>query len=160
MRNDTHDAAGMEALDAAECRRLLASVPIGRVVFTDQAMPAVQPVNFLVHEGAVVFRTGEGSKLAAAARNAVVAFEADEIDREYQRGWSVVVVGHAQEVTDPVLRRRLAELPLRPWAAGAREHVIRIPIDVIYGRRIAPAGLRAVPRNGRPDALRPDGTAG
>jgi nitroimidazol reductase NimA-like FMN-containing flavoprotein (pyridoxamine 5'-phosphate oxidase superfamily) len=132
----------METLDAAECRRLLASVPIGRIVFTDRAMPAVQPVNFLVHEGAVVFRTGEGSKLAAASRNAVVAFEADEIDREYQRGWSVVVVGQAEEVTEPSLRGRLAELPLRPWARGVRDHIIRIPIEIIYGRRIAPPAQR------------------
>jgi uncharacterized protein len=142
MRSEAHDAAGMETLDAAECRRLLGSVPIGRIVFTDQAMPAVQPVNFLVHEGAVVFRTGEGSKLAAASRNAVVAFEADDIDREYQRGWSVVVVGRAEEVTEPSLRQRLTDLPLRPWASGVRDHVIRIPIEIIYGRRIAPPASR------------------
>ena len=133
---------GMEILDSAESRRLLASVPIGRIVFTDRALPAVQPVNFLVHDGAVIFRTGEGSKLAAAARNAVVAFEADDFDREYQRGWSVVVVGHAREVTDPPLRQQLSELPLRPWAAGSRDHFIRIPIDLIQGRRIAPPGHR------------------
>ena len=136
MQTEVHN--GMEILDAAECRRLLGSVPIGRIAFTDSALPAVQPVNFLVHDGAVIFRTAEGSKLAAATRNAVVAFEADEIDPEYQRGWSVLVVGHAREVTDPVLRRQLTELPLRPWAAGIRDHVIRIPIEVINGRRIAP----------------------
>ena len=155
-----HEVAGMESLDAAECRRLLASVPIGRIVFTDQAMPAVQPVNFLVHEGAVIFRTGEGSKLAAAARDAVVAFEADDIDREYHRGWSVVVVGHAREVTDPPLRQRLSELPLRPWAPGAREHVIRIPIDVISGRRIAPPGQRHGQADDGSDAVRPIGRDG
>jgi uncharacterized protein len=133
---------GMEILDDAESRRLLASAPIGRIVFTDRALPAVQPVNFLVHDGAVIFRTGEGSKLAVAARNAVVAFEADDIDREYQRGWSVVVVGHAREVTDPLLRQQLGELPLRPWASGSRDHFIRIPIEMISGRRIAPPAQR------------------
>jgi nitroimidazol reductase NimA-like FMN-containing flavoprotein (pyridoxamine 5'-phosphate oxidase superfamily) len=138
----TYDRAGLEILDAVECRRLLGSVPIGRVVFTDRAMPAAQPVNFVVHEGAVVFRTGNGSKVAAASRDTVVAFEVDEFDREYRRGWSVVVVGRAQEVTDPALRGRLADLPLRPWAPGVRDHVIRIPIEVIYGRRIAPPGQR------------------
>ena len=142
MQSEIHDPAGMEILDAAECRRLLGSVAIGRIVFTDQALPAVQPVNFLLYEGAVVFRTGAGSKLAAAARDAVVAFEADDIDREYQRGWSVVVVGHAREVTEPRLRERLAELPLRPWAPGVRDHIILIPIEVIYGRRIPPPGQR------------------
>lgn len=160
MIGEAQDTAGMETLDAAECRRLLASVPIGRVVFTDRALPAVQPVNFVVYDGAVVFRTGQGSKLAAASRNAVVAFEADEIDQEYQRGWSVVVVGQAQEVTDPSLRQRMAELPLRPWASGARDHIIRIPIEIISGRRIAPPGRRPAPPYDRRDALRPDGAGG
>ena len=143
MTSHEYDGNGMEVLDADVCRRLLASVPIGRIVFTDQAMPAIQPVNFLVHEGAIVLRTGEGSKLAAASRDAVVAFEVDDIDPDYHRGWSVVVVGHAHEVTDPAARQDLLDLPLRPWAAGRREHVIRIPIEVIYGRRIAPPGQLA-----------------
>ena len=144
VNNDSHRANrpelanGLEVLDPTECRRLLVSVPIGRIVFTDQAMPAVQPVNFLVHNGAIIVRTGEGSKLAAASRDAVVAFEVDQIDPEYHTGWSVVVVGHAHEVTDQAGRHELLGLPLRPWASGVRDHVIRIPIEVIYGRRIAP----------------------
>lgn len=35
---------------------------------------AVLPVNFLINDGLIVLRTGEGSKLSAALRNAVVAF--------------------------------------------------------------------------------------
>ena len=138
--NDSQHANGLEALDPAECRRLLASVPVGRIVFTDQAMPAVQPVNFLVHEGAIIVRTGEGSKLAAASRDAVVAFEVDQIDPDHQTGWSVVVVGHAHEVTDPAQRGELLDLSLHPWASGVRDHVIQIPIELIYGRRITPLG--------------------
>jgi nitroimidazol reductase NimA-like FMN-containing flavoprotein (pyridoxamine 5'-phosphate oxidase superfamily) len=145
MSARTHDGAGLEILDSAECRRLLGSVPVGRIVYTDQAMPAIQPVNFVVHEGAVVIRVRDGSTLAAATRNAVVAFEADDFDREYHRGWSVVVVGHAQEVIDLGTYQRLAELPLRPWAPGSRDHIVRIPLDVVHGRRIPPPAQRQDP---------------
>ncbi len=74
------DSAGLEILSREECLDLLSSSPIGRIVFTDRALPAVQPVNFCLFEGNVVIRTMAGSKLAAAARNAVVAFEVDDFD--------------------------------------------------------------------------------
>jgi uncharacterized protein len=136
----THDDAGLEVLPAAECERLLSSVPVGRIVFTERALPAILPVNFLFDGDAILIRVSDGSTLAAAARDAVVAFEVDDFDAEYHQGWSVVVVGHAQEVTDPDAYRRLAELPLRPWAPGTRDHIIRIPLDILRGRRIpAPA---------------------
>jgi uncharacterized protein len=146
--NDSHQSDGLEVIEAPECRRLLASVPVGRIVFTDQAMPAVRPVNFVVHDGAIIVRTGEGSKLAAASRDAVVAFEADEVDPEYQTGWSVVVVGRAHEVTDQASLRELLNLPLHPWASGVRDHVIRIPIEVIYGHRVGLPGELPTAVNG------------
>src|SRR5690606_37721252 len=74
------DSAGLQVLSPAECVELLATTPIGRVVFTDHALPAVQPVNFVLDGMTVVMRTTAGSKLAVAARNTVVAFETDEFD--------------------------------------------------------------------------------
>ena len=35
-----------ETLSDGECLRLMASVPVGRIVYTVRAMPAVEPVNF------------------------------------------------------------------------------------------------------------------
>ncbi|WP_308211793.1 pyridoxamine 5'-phosphate oxidase family protein [Actinoallomurus soli] len=74
------DSGGLEVLGRQECLALLGAVPIGRIVFTDRALPAVWPVNFALSGGDVVIRTMAGSKPAAAARGAVVAFEADEFD--------------------------------------------------------------------------------
>ncbi|MGW3352896.1 pyridoxamine 5'-phosphate oxidase family protein [Nonomuraea rubra] len=65
-------------------------------VFTDRALPAAQPVAFHLDGERIVIRTGIGSKLAAATRHAVVAFEADEFDQEERTGWSVTVIGHAR----------------------------------------------------------------
>lgn len=136
---DAQDAAGLQVLDRDECLRLLGSVSVGRIVFTDRALPAVQPVNFVLHDGDVVIRTASASKLAVAARNAVVAFEADELDPALRAGWSVTVVGRARVASDPAECVALAELPLRSWAPGPLDHFILVRPSTVSGRRIVPA---------------------
>ena len=93
----------IEELAPGECLRLLASVTVGRVGVTIDALPAVLPVNFVMSDGAVVFRTVPGTKLDAATAGAVVAFEADAYGTaESPGGWSVLVRGVARELTDPL----------------------------------------------------------
>jgi nitroimidazol reductase NimA-like FMN-containing flavoprotein (pyridoxamine 5'-phosphate oxidase superfamily) len=69
----------LEILGQDQCLDLLRTVRVGRLVFTEQALPAVQPVNFRVWQGDIVIRVGSGAKLAAAVGNLVVAFETDEL---------------------------------------------------------------------------------
>src|SRR3954465_9599015 len=78
-------------------------------------LPAIQPVTFVVANGEVVILTSAGSTLAAAARNAVVAFETDEFDSEAAKGWSVVVIGHARVIAADGELSRLQSLPMEPW---------------------------------------------
>lgn len=85
-RTPLTDPAELVELDRDECLRLMAKNAVGRVVFTDAALPAAQPVNYLLDDEEVVFRTGAGSKLAAATRHVVVAFEIDEIDARPKPG--------------------------------------------------------------------------
>jgi len=137
--NSSHDdppEAGFEALGEEECLRLLSRETVGRVAVQIDSLPAIFPVNYLFARGGIYFRTGEGTKLAAAARHAVVAFEVDEIDRLYHAGWSVLAVGTAEEVTEPADLAWAARQPLRPWAPGARMHLVRIVPDLVSGRRI------------------------
>src|SRR6266568_1769967 len=115
------DAYGLEILDREDCLELLAAVPLGRVVFTDRALPAIQPVNFVLDGEDVIIGTAAGSKLAAATRGAVVAFEADDFDQAVHMGWSVTVLGHARQVDDPDEAARLSALPLHPWTPGPRD---------------------------------------
>jgi hypothetical protein len=70
-------------------------VGVGRLVFTEDALPAVRPVNFRLWRDDVVIRVAGGPKLAAATHNLVVAFQADELDPDLRTGWSVTAVGHA-----------------------------------------------------------------
>ncbi|MFI6737226.1 pyridoxamine 5'-phosphate oxidase family protein [Nonomuraea sp. NPDC050451] len=130
------DSSGLQVLSREECLGLLSTTPIGRIVFTEHALPAVQPVNFHLDGQSIVIRTSIGSKLAAATRHAVVAFEADEFDSELRTGWSVTAVGQARAVTDPDEIHRLAALPLTTWASGNRDHYIVVDAEQVSGRRI------------------------
>lgn len=127
-------------LTRAECFELLAGEHIGRVAVTDDRGPVVFPVNFVLDRHTVVFRTEEGTKLAAASRGSRVCFEVDHADPAARTGWSVIVRGEVTEVTDPAELARLRELPLRSWAPGARDRYIRILPAVLTGRRITAAG--------------------
>ncbi len=134
-----YDGGGLVVLPRDECLHLLATSVIGRVVFTAAALPAVQPVNFaLDSDGAVVIRTAAGSRLASAARNAVLAFEVDDFDTETRSGWSVIVTGRADVVRDETELARLRALPLSPWAGGDRTEFVRIAAEIVSGRRVAP----------------------
>lgn len=130
------DSNGLEVLERAECLVLLGSVPLGRLVFTDRALPAVQPVNFVLDGEEIVIRSSAGSKLAAATRGAIVAFEVDEFDEDARTGWSVTVVGQAEEISDPVRLQHARRLPLRPWSPGDRDHFISVSAERVTGRRI------------------------
>jgi uncharacterized protein len=131
------DSAGLEVLDKPQCLRLLAGAPIGRVVFTDQALPAVQPVVFAVHDDTIVFRACDGKRVAEATDGAVVAFEADEFDPVRSTGWSVTVVGRARTVTDPDEIAELAQVPMDLWHADDMGVFVRIELELVSGRGIA-----------------------
>ena len=130
------DGSLLRQLSRDECLRLMASVPVGRVVFTQRALPAVELVNFTIDNGEIVIRTDRSGKLAAATREAVVAFEADCLDPAHRVGWSVTAVGPSREVTDPEEIGRLQKIGLSSWAPGAREHFIRISPGILNGRRL------------------------
>lgn len=133
----TMDEAGLTVMDEAECLGLLAKCRVGRVAVSIGAVPAVFPVNFALLDGHIVFRTGTGTKLDAAMRNSVVAFEVDDVDPLYHEGWSVLVVGVADELHDESMVRRALDLPLAVWAPGARDHVVCLRPEFVSGRRIS-----------------------
>jgi hypothetical protein len=127
----------LEHLSRGECLRLMGQVSLGRIVYTRQALPAVELVNFALDDGDIVIRTDSGGKLAAATRGAVVAFEVDSVDVPAHAGWSVTIVGFSRAVTDGEEIRRLEQTGLDPWAPGQRDHFIRISPSIVNGRRIA-----------------------
>ncbi|WP_413759882.1 pyridoxamine 5'-phosphate oxidase family protein [Streptomyces sp. MMBL 11-3] len=144
-RNDTFHALGRQ-----ESLRLLAKAPIGRVVYTRQALPAVLPVDFSLDRDAVLLCTSPDSDLVRAVDGVVVAFEADEFDAGTRSGWSVVVTGRASVVTDPAERERLARAGPVPWMPLRDGVFVRIESEMVTGRELrGPHGYRWTPDDGR-----------
>jgi nitroimidazol reductase NimA-like FMN-containing flavoprotein (pyridoxamine 5'-phosphate oxidase superfamily) len=136
-----HRHDGFRELDRQECLRLLARVPIGRIVYTDDALPAVLPVNFTLDQDfSVLLRTSAASRLARAVDMAVVAFEADGFDRAARTGWSVVVTGRATVIADRGEHERLSTSGPRSWAPTSEGVFIRIDPELITGRVLEESG--------------------
>lgn len=131
----TTDHGRVEVLSRAECDRLLGSARIGRVVLTEGALPVAFPVNYAYDGSEVVFRTGDGSKLAAARAEMVVAFEVDEFDAARRTGWSVLVIGVARGLTEPGAIVRADQLGIESWVANDG-HYVAISVGRVSRRRI------------------------
>lgn len=124
-----------------DCLQLLGTGGLGRVVFTASALPAVQPVSYVLHRDEVIFRVADGGSLSDATRHAVVGFQVDDIDPVTQAGWSVVGVGRAYAISDADRR----STPLLDSAT----HVVAVPMQQLTGQRVQLGDTDAA-RHGRP----------
>jgi nitroimidazol reductase NimA-like FMN-containing flavoprotein (pyridoxamine 5'-phosphate oxidase superfamily) len=119
---------------------LLATRQVGRLGFISGGGPEILPVNYALDGDAVVFATATGAKLWGTTRAAVV-FEVDDTDTAAREGWSVVIHGVAQEVTEAenaALVDRIRELAPTPWPPGERPHLVRVAPASMTGRRVLP----------------------
>jgi hypothetical protein len=123
-------------LDRAEALRLLAGVPVGRLIFTVNALPIVRPMNFALVDGLIVLRTAAGTTVARKVHDMIVAFEADDLDPATSSGWSVTVTGRAALVADLGAIARYQAVPLVPWVPGVRDQFVTITTELVEGRRV------------------------
>ncbi|MFJ8160072.1 helix-turn-helix domain-containing protein [Streptomyces sp. NPDC096136] len=131
-----HTEARPVVLGEEECRRLLGVRGIGRVAVFTADGPAVLPVNYLVVDDGVAFRTAAGTVLAGAA-GTEAAFEAERIDEVAAKGWSVLAVGVLAAASRPDVLEGLAEAAhATPWAGGERTHWMTLAPDRLTGRRV------------------------
>jgi nitroimidazol reductase NimA-like FMN-containing flavoprotein (pyridoxamine 5'-phosphate oxidase superfamily) len=127
---------GLEVLDRDTCDELLTTQRVGRVAVYVVDHPIVLPVVYALLDGDVVFRTAPGAKLIAAVLRRKVAFEVDAYDIEAHRGWSVDVIGTAEEIVHPDELARARELDLPAWAGEVRDRYVRIHATDVTGRRL------------------------
>jgi nitroimidazol reductase NimA-like FMN-containing flavoprotein (pyridoxamine 5'-phosphate oxidase superfamily) len=100
----------METLDRDTCFELLRTVAIGRVAWAaEDGHAVVLPVNFVVNGDSVVFRTAEGSKLHAVREGHRLSFEADDVEPALHVGWSVLITGVAEILSEAEQVRRLED---------------------------------------------------
>jgi uncharacterized protein len=140
--SDVHETAmidrrGLRVLDLDECLRRLERTPVGRLGFTSAGEQVILPMNHAVDGSSIVFRTMLGSKMEAAVAARTVAYEIDAFDPVAETGWSVVVKGTAEAVSDAADIDRYDALGLRSWADPDRlGRWIRVRPAEISGREI------------------------
>jgi len=128
-------SAQVADLQAEECWALLRKHSLGRLAIVVEGRPAIFPVNYAAGEGAVVFRTQPGAKLSHGP-GTTAAFEIDGYDHGTGVGWSVVVSGPLEEITERTDERSLSlrRLPVETAAPGARLHWLAIEAERVSGR--------------------------
>ncbi len=132
----------LERLDETECLRLITPGGIGRIAYTGRYDLTVLPVNYILHAGAIIFRTSEDSPTVEDLRTGIrgadyrVAFEIDDFDRATREGWSVLVQGPAHHLDSESERADAEALGLEAWPGGRRDHFISISPIRVSGRRI------------------------
>jgi uncharacterized protein len=126
---------GLEVLDRVECLLRLGTEHVGRLGVCVEGQPVVLPVNYVLDGDDVVFRSDRGTKVHGALGQRV-AFEIDGHDSFSHAGWSVLVVGVAEQITDSADLARAGTLHVSPYGPGDKPVWIRIRSDAITGRRI------------------------
>jgi nitroimidazol reductase NimA-like FMN-containing flavoprotein (pyridoxamine 5'-phosphate oxidase superfamily) len=139
----------IEDLGEDECLRLIAPGGVGRIAYQSRFGPAVLPVNYKLHDGAVLFRTAQDSSLDQDLETGIagaeyrVAFEIDDIDIPGRRGWSVLIQGSAHRVRTEAERESVIEAGVEPWPGGQRELFVRIVPSRVTGRRVRPVETKS-----------------
>ena len=134
-----YDRRGLEILTRTECDDLLAQGKIGRIGLQVAGETLVLPVLYCYLKGAVAFRTAPGEKLDSAWVKAPASFEIDEWDVAQRTGWSVLVKGRFEEVSDPEEVAALDRSGLESWTPEVSHTTwVRITPTTITGRRIVP----------------------
>src|SRR4051794_18778393 len=125
----------LQSLTRSECLELLARRSLGRVAFTERALPAIRPVNYALVGNHIVLRT-QADGLGRRLDGQVVAFEVDDIDAVAGTGWSVLVTGTARLLHRPSeLIRQDAAAPV-PLAGEGHDATVSIAPGDVTGRRI------------------------
>ena len=119
-------------MDDQQCWERLRAEEVGRLGYHLVDELHIVPVNYVVDEDRLVFRTKPGSKLLGVVMNSDVAFEIDGGDSH--RPWSVLARGRARVLEGDEARAAEA-LPLRPWISQDRFTFVVIEVGTLTGRQ-------------------------
>ncbi|MCW4352432.1 pyridoxamine 5'-phosphate oxidase family protein [Hoyosella sp. YIM 151337] len=127
----------LQEIGSAACLSLLGSEHVGRLAYVDGSAPVIRPVNYyLADEHSIIIRTHYGSSFSGL-KGAPVSFEIDKVDNAQGSGWSVVVTGTAEPITDIDELVVAADPRYRPWAPGEKGQFLRIRVAQISGRELS-----------------------
>jgi nitroimidazol reductase NimA-like FMN-containing flavoprotein (pyridoxamine 5'-phosphate oxidase superfamily) len=118
-----------------QCWELLAAETIGRLGLVVDEHPEIFPVNYVLDDRSIVFRTGHGRKLWNVMASRPAVLEIDGYEPGSQEAWSVTVRGGTDLINEPNEKAKIEALGLEPWEPGAKDHYIRLTPRALTGRR-------------------------
>jgi nitroimidazol reductase NimA-like FMN-containing flavoprotein (pyridoxamine 5'-phosphate oxidase superfamily)/DNA-binding XRE family transcriptional regulator len=128
-------------LSPDECRALIGHGGVGRILVVEPGRgPVAIPVNYRMDGDDVIFRTGDGTRIADSLGQASVSFDVDHLDDALAEGWSVLLTGTASVIVEPDELERAQSLGIEPWAGGDRQAYVRLRVREITGRAIRVTG--------------------
>lgn len=131
----TEPGIASETLTDDECQALLRSTLVGRIAVDMAGRPEIFPINYVVTDDGIVFRSAAGTKLAGAALMHHVAFEIDGYEPDTRTAWSVIVKGWARQIEQMQERYDAEALPLFPWVTSVKPDFVCIEPHETTGRR-------------------------
>jgi nitroimidazol reductase NimA-like FMN-containing flavoprotein (pyridoxamine 5'-phosphate oxidase superfamily) len=125
-----------EAIEPEECWALLSTGLTGRIGVLRDGRVFIFPVNYVVHDRGVYFRTSSTGDLGRTSLDRV-AFQVDHVAAEQMSGWSVLVQGSTAVVTDEALLSAVwGRMVSEPWAGGDRRQLVQVVPTSVSGRRV------------------------
>jgi nitroimidazol reductase NimA-like FMN-containing flavoprotein (pyridoxamine 5'-phosphate oxidase superfamily) len=122
-------------LSREEAWKLLEASQIGRIASARDGAPDIFPVNYVVFDDAIYFRTAAGSRLRVDCDNRAVAFESAW--QLSDNAWSVVILGHLRTLTTTSDQEILDKLPILDFAPDRPYVWMQVIADDVRGRRFS-----------------------
>ncbi len=133
----------MDVLTQEQCWEHLTSNQIGRLAVVVAGRPDIFPINYVIYDAEIYFKTAEGSKLAAVMAHHEVAFEIDGYEPDTNEAWSVVLNGMARALSHEAELDAAENLPLFPWNTDPKHRFVAIEVSEISGRKFVAAGRKS-----------------
>lgn len=126
-----------EDLSVDECWKLLTTQRTGRIGFVRESAVTIFPVNYLVRDRGIYFRTADDGDIARSLPLDGVAFQIDEVKTAEMAGWAILVQGTAELIQDEELLTKLwGSMMEEPWAGGQRNTFVGIQPGSVTGRKV------------------------
>lgn len=119
-------------LSETESWELLKQQTLGRLAISVAGAPDIFPINYVVHDGKILFRTAAGTKLAGSVAHDTVAFEIDS--HSESEATSVVVKGTVELIENFSEIYEADEAGLIPWVPTLKYNYVYIVPTQVSGR--------------------------
>ncbi len=129
----TSAESALEVLGEEQSWHLLASADLARLAVSIDGGVDIFPINYVVADRVIFFRTAPGSKLMDLTKHPIVALETDGTHN--RRRWSVVVKGSAVRLGSDEEIEASGVLSLHSLVPTEKWNYVRLTVSSITGRQ-------------------------